>query len=204
MRGFTLWRRFVGSAQVKIVGDEASLARLFHPLLDDGMPRRHSLQHGLLDQLGAHITPRCCQVRETCQQVRLGHGRGAAADAAGAFENELSQLGKDALLDFDAAVVRGEDFAFVVFQFRRGEAFRIHQRLLALVVGGRERQVRLGDLDVIAEDRVIAHLQRSDASALPFTVLDGRDGLTARGGNRAQLIEFRIDVRRDSAAIDKR
>ena len=66
-RAFTLWRRFVRGAEVKIVCDEAPLARLFHPLFNHGMPRRHGLEHRLLDQMRTHIAPRCCQVRKTGQ-----------------------------------------------------------------------------------------------------------------------------------------
>ena len=99
--------------------------------------------------------------------------------------------------------MRGENLAFVVLQFRRGEAFGVHQGLFALVVRGRQCEVRLGDLDVITEDGVIAHLQRADAGALPLAVLDGGNGLTARGRNRAQFVEFRVNAGSDGAAIDK-
>ena len=110
---------------------------------------------------------------------RLRPRRRSCGGCGRRFENEFPQLGKDPLLNFDAAVVRGEDFAFVVLQLRRGEALGIDQRLFALVVGRREREVRLGDLDVVAEDRVIAHLQRADAGALPLALLDGRNRLPA-------------------------
>ncbi len=103
-----------------------------------------------------------------------------------ACEHARAQAPKDALLDLDAAVVRGENLAFVFFQFRRREPFRIHQRLLALVVGGGHGEVRLGDLDVVAEDRVIADLERADAGALPLALFDGRNRLPAgRGDARA-------------------
>ena len=63
--------------EIKIVGDEAPFARLFHPLLDHGMARGDSLEHRLLSKLRPHITARCGQMRKAGQQVRLGHGCGS-------------------------------------------------------------------------------------------------------------------------------
>ena len=101
-------------------------------------------------------------------------------------------------------VVRGENLALVLLQLRRGKPLRVHQRLLALVVRRRQRQVRLRDLDVIAEDRVIAHLQRADSRPLPLAIFDGRNRLPPGGRNRSQLIQLRVHSRRNRAAIDQR
>ena len=60
---------------------------------------------------------------------------------------------------------------FVFLQLRRGEPLRIYQRLLALIVRRSQRKIGLRDLDVIAEDRVIANLQRSDSRPLPARAL---------------------------------
>ena len=80
---------------------------------------------------------------------------------------------------------------FVLLQLGRGEALGVDQRLLAFVVGGREMQVGLRDLEVVAEDVVELHLQRADAGALALALLDLRDVLLAVAAEVAQLVERR-------------
>ena len=50
-------------------------------------------------------------------------------------------------------------------------------------------QVRLGDLDEVAEDIVEANLQRLDAGALPLTALDLRDVPPTVAAKVAKLVE---------------
>ena len=80
--------------------------------------------------------------------------------------------------------MRSKNFALVFLEFGRGESFGVDERLLALVVGWRHGEVRLCDLDVVAEDRVVPHLERTDAGALALALFDSGDGLAARGRNR--------------------
>src|SRR5207248_10500683 len=84
-----------------------------------------------------------------------------------------------------------------------GEAFGIHQRLLALVIGRSEMQVGPGDLDVIAEDGVELHFERLDADPLAFPLFDVRDVALAVVAEIAQLIEFLIDSIANDAAISE-
>ena len=68
------------------------------------MARSHSFEHRLVGEHGAArsgaAAARCAKRAE---QVGFGDGGGAAADAAGAFEDEAAQFGKDALLNLDAS-----------------------------------------------------------------------------------------------------
>src|ERR1700756_2840554 len=95
---------------------------------------------------------------EVGEQVELCDYCCTAADARGGSEDGGSQLGKEAALDLDGALVRGEHAGLVVLQLRRGEALGIDECLFALVVGGDGFEVGLGDLDVVAEDIVKANL----------------------------------------------
>src|SRR6202030_2093712 len=88
------------------------------------------------------------------------------------------------------ALVGGEDFAFVFFQLRGSEALRVDQRLLALVIVGREVQVGLGNFDVVAENVIEANLQRSDVGALALALFHGGDDLLAVLAEIAQLVEL--------------
>ena len=83
-------------------------------------------------------------------------------------------------LDLDGALLRGEDFGFVVLELGRGEALGIDEGLLALVVGGDGGEIGFGDLDVVAEDGVEANFEGADAGAAALALFDGGDGLRGR------------------------
>ena len=83
------------------------------------------------------------ELREGGEDVHLGDGRGGSAEANGLRGDGVADFDEELLFDFADAFVGGEDFAFVLFQFGSGEALGVDQRLFALVVGGREMQIRL-------------------------------------------------------------
>ena len=59
-------------------------------------------------------------------------------------------------------------------------------------------QVGLRDFDVVAEDRVELHLQRSDPGALALALLDLRQILLAVAAQVAQFVEFVVDAAAES------
>ena len=75
------------------------------------------------------------------------------------------------------------------------------QRLLTLVVGGREVQVRLRNLNVVTEDIVVADLQRSDSRALAFAGFDLGDVLPAVLAKVAEFVEFRVVPRANGCCV---
>ena len=166
--------------QINIVGNESPFARLLHPLLNHRVPRRDRFKHRLLDQSGPHISAQRGEMRKIRQQICLRHSSRTSPDAAASLKHGPAQLHKDALLNFDRPIVRGEYLALVFLQLRRRKPLGIHQRLLALIVRRSQREVGLGDLDVISEDRVIANFQRTDPRTLPLALFDCRNRLTAR------------------------
>jgi hypothetical protein len=62
-------------------------------------------------------------------------------------------------------------------------------------------QVRLGDLDVVAEDLVVAHLERADARAPPLARFHLGDVARAMGAELAQLIELAVVAFADDAGF---
>ena len=80
--------------------------------------------------------------------------RGASAATARA------QLLEDLQLALEDPLVGAEHLLLVLLQRRRGEPLAAGNRLLPLVVGRDGVQVRLRDLDVVAEHAVEADLQR--------------------------------------------
>ena len=114
---------------------------------------------------------------------------------------EFAYFGEQLLFEREDFVLGVQNFALVVFQLRRGEALGVDQSLLALIVGGGQVLVGLGDFDVVTEDVVEADLQRLDAGAGAFASLDLRDDLAAIAAEIAQLVEIGVEARADGAAV---
>ena len=98
-------------------------------------------------------------------------------------------------------LVRLQHLLLVLLELRGDEALAAGDRLLADVVGGHERQVRLADLDVVAEDAVEADLERRDAGARALALLDGGDRRAPAAADLAQLVELGVDAVADDAAL---
>ena len=87
------------------------------------------------------------------------------------------------VLQVQDLLFRAQDLLLVLLQLRRDEPLGVGQRLLADIVLRHVREIRLGDLDIVAEDPVVAHLERIDAGPLPLALLDGRDPALAFGAD---------------------
>src|SRR4029077_5951509 len=92
---------------------------------------------------------------------------------------QFADFAVQAPLDLDYALLGCKYLAFVFLQLCRREAFRVHQRLFALVVSRREMHIGLRNLDVVTEYLVIANLERRDSGAFPFALLHRRNRLPA-------------------------
>ena len=117
--------------------------------------------------------------------------------SGGAF----ADFGEELSLERENLVLGVEHFALVILQFGSGEAFGVGQRLLALVIGGRQMLIRARDLDVVAEDVVEAHLEGGDARALALAGLDLGDVLLAVLAEIAEVVEFGMVSGANRAAI---
>jgi len=82
-----------------------------------------------------------------------------AAQTRGVCGNPGTDIHEKLALDFHNALIGGENFAFILLEFRGGEALGIDERLLSFVIGGREMQIRFRNLNVIPEDLIEANLQ---------------------------------------------
>jgi hypothetical protein len=114
-------------------------------------------------------------LREGGGDVDFGHGGGGGANALGMRGGELAHLAEQLFFEREDLVLGVENLALVVLQLGRGEALGVDQGLLALVIGGGEVLVGLGDFDVIAEHIIEADLQRLDAGAGALASFDLRD-----------------------------
>ena len=98
-------------------------------------------------------------------------------------------------------LLRSEDLRLKVLQFLGDEAFRIGKRLLADVVGGYLVAPAMAHLDVVAEDLVVADLERLDARAHALALLHLLQQGFAVVGKGVQFVERRIIARANDAAI---
>ena len=103
--------------------------------------------------------------------------RAVAGCASRAAPRRSRNSGEDLALELEDLLLGRQHLRFQLLQLGRGEALGVDQRLLAIVVRRRQVQVRLRDLDVVAEDVVEPDLERGDAGALPLARLDLRDVL---------------------------
>src|SRR4029077_551963 len=125
-------------------------------------------------------------------------------DALGLGSNGRTQVGKQTPLDFDNLLLGIENLGLILFQLRSREALGIHQRLFAFVVGGREVQVRLRNLDVVAKDGIELYFERANSRPLPFARFDLRQVLLRVAAQVAQFVQIFVDAGGDHAAIAQR
>ena len=192
--------RVAGGVQVQIVGNEpvASTQFLF---LDDRMAACDDLEVAGVFELRPAIISLSGKVRQASEHVDLGERERGLADASSFARNRRPQFSKDPALDLDHLFLRVQNFRLILLQFWSGESFRVHQRLLALVIGGHEVQVRLGNLQVVSENRIELHLERTDAGAQAFSLLDLREILLAVAAQVTELVQLGVNACRDHAAI---
>src|SRR6266446_6437886 len=123
--------------EAKIVGNEA-LAFLTQKLFDDGVASANDEEFAGGVEFGPRIAAIGGQLCKSAQDVELRYRRGSAAKPRSLRGDPGTDVDKELALDFQDALVGGEDFAFVFLELRRGEPLGIDQRLFAFVVRGSE------------------------------------------------------------------
>ena len=131
---------------------------------------------------GLAIIPQRRDVRQRSQHIDLGESQRSLTDAFGLGCDCGAQLGEHAALDLDDLFLRVENLGLVLFQLGGGEALRANQSLFAFIILRDQVQVRLRYLDIVAEDGIELHLERSDARAAAFPLFDLRQHLLAVAG----------------------
>ncbi len=189
---------------VDIVGHEG-FAGGRGPAFDDGMPGVGD-QHlvGIVDvRLGVVVDGGALGERGQDVECRDRPRRGLDARRLGRYRG--AQRLEDLQLPLENPLVGAEHFFFVLLERRRDEPLAAGDRLLAVVVGRHRVQIRLGDLDVVAEHAVVADFQRRDAGPRAFPLFHLGDDLFARAADAAQIVELGIDpVPREPAVARQR
>ena len=168
-----------GGVERDVVRDE----RVGDVALDDRMARvgRDELVAGVHLRLGVVLDRRRLGERARARRATRAPRAVSCTRGASAATRRAQRL-EDLELALEDALVGAEDLLLVLLERRRDESLAAGDRLLAVVVGRHACQVRPRDLDVVAEDPVVADLQRRDAGPRALGFFHLGDALLARIG----------------------
>ncbi len=133
--------------------------------------------------------------------IKLRDRGGGLLDALGIGADLVAQGGEQLVFERVVALARGQDLLLQVLELLRDVALAVDERLLADVGLGHLILEGVGDLDVVAEDLVVADLQRADAGALLFLRLDGGEQPLAAGEDVVQAVDLGVEALADEAAL---
>ena len=133
--------------------------------------------------------------------VEGAHRRRRRRDPGAGGRHPLPQAGEVLLLEGDLAPLGGQDLLLQLLDLGGDVALGVDQGLLADVVVRHPVLLRLGDLDVVAEDLVVADLERADAGRLPLAGLEGQDVALAVAGQRSAAVQLVVDAGGDHPAL---
>src|SRR5207249_1272135 len=108
-----------------------------------------------------------------------------------AERDRVEQRLEQVRLEHAQPLLGAEHPRLVLLQGRRHEALHADQGLLALVVLRHEREVRARHLDVVAEDAVVAHLERGDPRPGTLRRLEAREPALPVARALAELVHLR-------------
>ena len=187
----------VPAVELRVVGHE----RVGAVALDDRVPAVEDRQLVAVVDVRLDVVVQRGGFGERGEHVERGGGPRGVLDARRLGGDRGAQRLEHLDLALEDPLVGAEDLLFVLLERRRDEALAAGNRLLAVVVGRHRVQVRLRDLDVVAEDAVVADLERGDAGARALPLLHLGDHLLARRRDAPQVVELGVDAVADVAAV---
>ena len=152
------------------------------------MPYHHRVA---LIQLRTHIPITRCNLSERREHIYIGDSARRPQYRLRITRHLLAHLPEQSALDLPDAVLRVQNERLVLLHLRRDEPLAAHQRLPPHIIFRRKFEIGVADLDVVAEDSVVAHLQRLDACTLPFLLLQAGNIVLRVTGRTAHLVQLR-------------
>ena len=140
-------------------------------LLQHRMAAVANLHHAFVGDLRTAIIVQARGLGEGREHIELRQRRGGLLDFRQLAEHLLAHALEEFVFELHAAFLRAKDFALHLLQLRRDETFAVGNGLLADVMRRHFVEIGLGDLDVVTEDGIEAHLERRDAGARDFVRL---------------------------------
>ena len=193
-----------GDAVVRVVEErvvrdkEIVLLRLLH----DGVAPLADVECAREVDLGADVVVFHRRLRQRAQRVEPGHGVRRRLHACDLARDELAHLIEERILQLRDALARGQERILEILELVRKIALARDQCLLADIVLrqlGNARAVR--NVDVIAEDLVVADLELFGAGSLALALLELGDGLRAVVAHVAQAVDLLAVARAENAAL---
>ena len=168
----------------------------------------HHRMPAAADLVAARVVDRGADVvvvrRDLCkgqQRVQRLHGLRGLLQARQQLLQRRANLTEQLVLQANSALLRAENLVLQLLELLGDEALGVGQRLLAGVAVGHLVVKGLGDLDVIAEDPVVADLQVLDAGLLALLLLHPGKVFPAVFRNVAQLVQLGAVPLLDHAAV---
>ncbi len=140
-------------------------------------------------------------VGQRAEHVEHGQAARRVLDARRLGGHRRAQRLEELELALEDPLVGAQDLLLVLLQRRRDEALAAGHGLLAVVVRRDVVQVRLRDLDVVAEHAVEPDFERVDAGARPLPLFHLGDHLLARSADVPQVVELGVDAVANHAAV---
>ena len=148
-----------------------------------------------------HVAPLAGQPSEGLQAVDARHHGRVAQHRRQRTADKCHDLGIDALLQHEHLLFGAEDLLLVLLELLGDVTFGIGEGLLA---NPRRRDfllVGVADLDIVAEDVVVADFERRNARGLAFALLNARKVILAVERDAPQVVQLGIDPVGNHAAL---
>ena len=173
-------------------------------LLHDRMPPFFDLDPALRIDLRAYVAVFIRHKRQGYKGIQHGDGRGRFFDAQHLGSDLFTDLTEQCIFQRSKPLFRAEDRILHLLQLRRDKAFRIGQGLFPDIAVWHLGQKAVGDLDIIAEDLVVAHPEIFDPGGFPLLFRQFGQPLFAVGPCVAQLIHLGMVPLPDQPALPER
>ena len=108
--------------------------------------------------------------------------------------NPFADFAEKAVFKIDDPFLRAENFGLEFLQFLRDISFGVDKRLLANVISGNAARATFADFDIVAENAIVADLERANSGARFFFLLKILQKSAVIGGKAAQIVQIFIVI----------
>ena len=155
-----------------VVGDiGAGVQHPFH----HRMPTARNADGAALVEDGADIAMPHGDGGQSGEHIGAGNGGGEAGYGGPLVGNLPADLAVQGAFQLLQPLPGVQYLAFVLFQLRRNKPLGAGEGLTALIIRRHGVQVGAADLNVVAENLVVAHFEAADAGAFPFPAFQPGD-----------------------------
>ncbi len=169
--------------------------------LDERMAAVLDVDDAVRPHRGAHVVVGAGRLREAREHIDERDLMRRLLDLRQVRLDFFAHIGEEIVLDVDDLLLRAEDLRLEFLELLRDVALSIRERLLADVAVRHAVRTAVAHLDVVAEDLVVADLQRLDARLLLLALLNLLQHRLAVVRDAAVLVELLVVARLDDAAL---